>query len=180
MVEWVDGEVPGRRGVQTPYNAAFVHDLKAIPSARFSRYPVPVWFFDEEVMPDVLALVDRYFGQRVWQRVTWLFKRDRPAVDGASLAQVGRDYWRWQPGEAEFRVVEDAGITSGGSRSHPGLYGRAVVDVLARPDAVFEPAPESVELIGEEREAPNPLAVYPDDALLAELHRRGYEVEVSA
>lgn len=172
-IKWVEGEVEGRRGVQTPYNAAFVRELKAIPSMRFERHPAATWYFDEEVLPDVLALVDSYFGRRVWQRVTWNLSREKPEVDGVSLALIARDYWRWLPGDVEFRVVEDSDVYPGGSRSHPGLYGRVVMDVLAREDAVFEPQPESIELLGEEREAPNPLAVYPDDALLAELRRRG-------
>jgi len=178
-IKWIKGEVVGRIGVDTPFNEPFKDELKAlVPSAKWGGYNNPYWFFDEEAKPDVIPILDKYFGNQVWQRITWTGVREgRISIDGASLVFVSRDYWKFRSDDVTFRVVEQD-LSSGGSRNNPVIAGDLVVEALVRPGADIYPEPAGVEEIGEP-EKKNPLGLYPADMLAQELIRRG-ETAVAA
>ena len=170
-VKWVKGEVDGRVGIITPYNEAFKDELKAVTSSAKFRRTDGAWCFDEELRPEVMPLVDKFFTRTVWQRVTIRLDRDDSlSIDGASLLYVNRDSWNFRRGDVNFRVIEQA-VQSGGSRANPHVSGTLVLDVEMREGAIIKPEPESVEPVGEQ-EKPNPLANYAVDDLAAELARR--------
>lgn len=178
-IKWVKGEVPGRIGVQVPYNQKFNDELRVfVPSAKFDRYQT-AWLFDEEAKPDVLAVVERFYANLVWKRVTFEFNRDNPTIDGARMMSIQRDWWKFSDGPYKYTVVEES-LSSGGSRANPGIYGRLVIDIHCREGVEFYPEPESVEEIADPTAVTvNPLEIYPDDMLVAELARRGHALSVS-
>lgn len=172
-VKWVDGEVDGRVGLVCPYNDNFRVELCAlVPGARFDRRS-SAWLFDEEQRHLVTPLVDRYFTDTCWQRVTLeLRSNDGVGVDGANLISMTRDRWWWRRDTAvRFRVVE-CDITAGGSRRYPYVSGRLVLDIDMRLGAEVSPSPIDVVVL-DEQEPGNPLANYATADLLAELARRG-------
>lgn len=181
-IKWVKGPVDGRIGVVVPYNQKFNDELKAIiPSVRFREDGrTDGWFFDEEAREDVLPILEKFYVNQAWQRVEWDLNRDDVTVDGANLFSVNRDWWKFRNGfPYKFKVVEDD-LSSGGSRSNPGMYGRVVIDILCRAGAEFRPEPVSVTAVPEERPSDtNPLSIYPDDLLVAELARRGHDLSVN-
>lgn len=181
-IKWVKGPVDGRIGVVVPYNQKFNDELKAmVPSARFREDGrTDGWFFDEEASDDVLLILEKFYVNQAWQRVEWGLNRDNVTVDGANLFTVNRDWWKFRSNfPYKFKVVEDD-LSSGGSRSNPGMYGRVVIDILCRPGAEFRPEPVSVTAIPDEQpNDTNPLAIYPDDLLVAELARRGHDLSVN-
>lgn len=107
-------------------------------------------------------------------RITWNLNRDSPEIDGIALANISRDWWSWRQGAfncpVDFKVIEQ-NLKSGGSRNNPGLYGKLVIEATISPDADISPAAE-VTII-ENGEAPNPLASFSTEELLAELKARG-------
>lgn len=174
-IKWVKGPVDGRVGVVVPYNQKFNDELKAmVPSARFREDGcTDGWFFDEEARDDVLTILEKFYVNQAWQRVEWSLNRDDVTVDGANLFSVNRDWWKFRSNfPYKFKVVEDE-LSSGGSRANPGMYGRVVIDILCRPGAEFRPDPVSVTAVPEEHPTnTNPLSIYPNDLLAAELARR--------
>lgn len=174
-VKWIKGSVDGRIGVIVPYNQKFNDELKAmVPSARFREdRSTDAWFFDEEAKEDVLHILEKFYVNAVWQRVEWNLNRDDVTVDGANLFTCNRDWWKFRNNfPYKIKIVEEE-LSSGGSRANPGMFGRVVIDILCREGAEFRPEPVSVEPSPEPDEArPNPLAIYPDDLLAAELARR--------
>lgn len=180
-VKWIKGPVDGRIGVAVPYNQNFNDDLKhSTPSARFREDGrTDAWFFDEEARPDVLPLLEKYYGDLRWQRVAWdIRSASNITIDGARLLSVSRDWWGYYRGfDYQFKIVEE-GLSAGGSRKNPRIGGTLTIDILCREGAEFDPAPESVEPVDDpaERPQPNPLAIYSDDMLAAELARRGHDV----
>jgi hypothetical protein len=187
-IKWIKSKIEGRAGVVVPYNQKFNDELKAlVPSARFREdRQTDAWFFDEEAKPDVLPILERFYVNQKWQRIEWSLNRDDVTVDGAQLFYVNRDYWKWANRfPYKFKIVEEE-LSSGGSRANPGMYGRVVVDILCREGAEFRPEPVSVEdapgdeadAPGDEADAPNPLTIFPDDMLVAELQRRGHDLSV--
>lgn len=181
-IKWVKGPVDGRIGVIVPYNQKFNDALKAaVPSARFKEdRRTDGWFFDEEAKEDVLPILERFYVNQEWQRVEWSLSRDEITVDGASLFTVNRDWWKYRNNfPYKFRVV-DEDLSTGGSRANPGMFGRLIIDILCRPGAEFYPEPVSVTPSPEQTgDKPNPLAIFPDDALTAELARRGHDLSVN-
>ncbi len=179
-IKWVKGPVDGRVGVIVPYNQKFNDALKAsVPSARFKEdHRTDAWFFDEEATGDVMPILDAFYANHQWQRVEWNLNRDEATVDGANMFVVQRDWWKFR-GDFPYktRVVEEA-LSSGGSRSNPGMYGRVVIDIFCRPGAEFRPEPVSVTPTPDQEEKPNPLAIFPDDMLVAELAGRGHDLSV--
>jgi hypothetical protein len=170
-VEWIKGPVDGRVGIVTPYNEQFKEELKAVTSSAKFRRADGAWCFDEELRPEVMPLVDKFFTRTSWQRVTiHLDRDDNFSIDGANLLYVNRDNWSFRRGDVNFRVVEQ-NLQSGGSRANPHVSGTLVLDVEMREGAIIKPEPKSVEPVGEQ-EKPNPLANYAVDDLAAELARR--------
>jgi hypothetical protein len=180
-IKWVKGPVDGRVGVIVPYNQKFNDALKAaVPSARFKEdRRTDGWFFDEEAKDVVLPLLERFYVNQEWQRVEWSLSRDEITVDGASLFTVNRDWWKYRSNfPYKFRIVEEQ-LSTGGSRANPGMFGNLVIDILCRSGAELSPEPASVTPSPEQAgDKPNPLAIFPDDALTAELARRGHDLSV--
>lgn len=174
-IKWIKSKVDGRIGVIVPYNQKFNDELKAmVPGARFREdHVTDGWFFDEEAKPDVLPILERFYVNQKWQRVEWSLNRDDVTVDGAQMFYCNRDYWKWRSGfPYKFKIVEEE-LSSGGSRANPGMYGRVVLDILCREGAEFKPEPVSVtDAPGGESDAPNPLGIFSDDMLAAEMARR--------
>jgi hypothetical protein len=173
QVMFVGSKIEGRTGVQTPYNADFVKELKTkVPSAKWSG---KAWFFDDIALDDVKKLVSKYFPQEEQlntARITWQLHRDDPQIDGISLASINRDYWNWRADcPVQFKVIE-ADIAAGGSRRSPGLYGNLIIEAKIRPEARITPEPKSVEIL-ENGDTPNPLTGISTEDLFAELERRG-------
>lgn len=181
-IKWIKGKVDGRVGVIVPYNQKFNDELKAmIPGARFREdWRTDAWFFDEEARRDVLPILERFYVDLKWQRVEWNLNRDDVTVDGANLFSVNRDWWKWRSNfPYKFKIIEEE-LSSGGSRSNPGMYGRVVIDILCREGAEFRPEPVSVtDAHGDEADSPNPLGIFSDDMLVAELTRRGHDLSVN-
>ena len=181
-IKWVKSKVDGRVGVIVPYNQKFNDELKAmVPGVRFREdQRTDAWFFDEEAKPDVLPILERFYVNQKWQRVEWSLNRDDVTVDGAQMFYCNRDYWKWRSGfPYKFKIVEEE-LSSGGSRANPGMYGRVVIDILCREGAELKPEPVSVESApGDEDEMPNPLGIFSDDMLVAELQRRGHDLSVN-
>jgi hypothetical protein len=133
----------GKLGIETPYNAKFVEELKV------------------NMASGVLQKV----------RITWDLSREAPQIDGVNLASITRDWWNWRKDcPVDFKVVEQD-LDSGGSRKSPGLFGKLVIETSVRPGADISPSAK-VEII-EAGEKPNPLADFSTEELLAELKRRG-------
>lgn len=181
-IKWVKGPVDGRIGVIVPYNQKFNDELKAmVPSARFREdHRTDGWFFDEEARDDVLPILKKFYASHEWVRVEWNLNRDHITVDGANLFTVNRDWWKFRSNfPCRFKVVEED-LSSGGSRSNPGMYGRVVIDILCRPGTEFLPDPVSVTAVPDAQPSDtNPLEIYPDDLLVAELARRGHDLSVN-
>lgn len=171
-VRWVKGEVDGRIGVITPYNDQFQAELKNATSSAVFRGRDRAWCFDEEARELVAPIVERYFTNTKWRRVTFALRgAENVTVDGGQLMFVTRDKWNWRRDTAvNFRVVEN-GVVSGGSRAHPYVSGSLIIDLDMRDGADIRPEPESVETLAEQ-EPPNPLANYPIEMLLAEIAQR--------
>jgi hypothetical protein len=171
-IKYVKGEVPGRLGVVVPYSEPFHSELKTITAARFDA-PRKAWCFDEEDKEEVIALLERFFVNTAWQRVTIEdIRAANITVDGASLLYVNRDRWSFRRDSGiKYKVVESS-LGSGGSRANPIVHGRIVVDIDLRDGAIIRPEPTAVEPIAEQEPA-NPLAAYPPEMLKAELTRRG-------
>ena len=175
-IKWIKSNVDGRVGVIVPYNQKFNDELKAlVPGARFREdWRTDGWFFDEEAKLDVLPILERFYVNLKWQRVEWNLNRDDVTVDGANLFSVNRDWWKWRSNfHYKFKIVEE-GLSSGGSRNNPGMYGRVTIDILCREGAEFRPEPVNVEDTPDpgEAETPNPLAIFSDDMLAAEMAQR--------
>lgn len=172
-VKWVAGEVDGRVGLVCPYNDSFRVELCAlVPGARFDRRG-GAWCFDEEQRHLVMPLIERYFTNTAWQRVTLdLRHAESVSVDGASLISATRDNWWWRrDAVVHFRIVECA-VSAGGSRRCPTVSGQLVLDIDMRIGADVSPLPADVVTLGEQ-DPVNPLANYATGDLLAELARRG-------
>lgn len=162
----------GKLGIETPYNAKFVSELKAsVPSAKWSR---PYWTINPSGEDQAKELLTKFYPpptnlQKV--RITWNLERDAPQIDGVNLASINRDWWNWRKDcPIDFKVIEQD-LYSGGSRKSPGLYGTLIIEASIRPDADISPSAE-IEII-EDGEKPNPLAAFSTEELLAELKRRG-------
>lgn len=162
----------GKLGIETPYNAKFVEELKAnIPSASWSR---PYWTIAPSGEDQAKELLTKYFpasGVLQKVRITWDLAREAPQIDGVNLASISRDWWNWRKDcPIDFKVIEQD-LDSGGSRKNPGLFGKLVIETSVRPGADISPSAK-VEII-EAGEKPNPLADFSTKELLAELKRRG-------
>lgn len=172
-VKYVKSKIEGRAGVFTPFNRAFVDELKRnVPSAKWNG---EAWFFDEMSRSEVEALVEKYFpGEDTFEtvRIEWDLSRDDPQIDGVSLASIDRDFWSWRRDcPVQFKVIEAGDVNSGGSRKNPGLFGKLVIEAKVRPGAMITPKPVSV-IVVENGVAPNPLSNFSTEALIAELKRR--------
>lgn len=184
-VQWLHANTDGRKAVKVPFNAEFNHELKqSVPSARFNQRGKREWSFDSAELPKVELLLEKYYLTVQLMRVEWNGLHDSGVtIDGVDLLSVSRDWWGWRRDcPVGFRVVE-ASLESGGSRQYPNVSGDLVLDITCRPDAVFEPEPTSVTVLDEpidERQRPNPLLAYDDEALLAELARRGHRVDLDS
>ena len=161
----------GNLGIETPFNAAFKDELKAIiPSAKWAA---PYWVIKASGEDQAKELLTKYYPsvdelQEV--RIEWDLDRDCPEIDGVSLASVNRDYWNWRNNcPVDFRVIEQS-LESGGSRKNPGLYGKLVIEATIRPGADISPRAD-VSIIKEGQD-PNPLADFSTEELLAEIERR--------
>lgn len=181
-VTWKKSKVDGRIGISVPYNAVFNEQFKAaVPSATFLR-ATDVWEFDEESKEDVIPLLEKFYLNTVRYRVAWnnIVRADNLTIDGASLAWVNRDYYKFRH-DLSFRVIENE-LSTGGSRANPCLFGKLVIEVSLREGAVIEPAPDEIEAlpVGDTAVRPNPLAAYPTSDLVAELERRGQASETAA
>lgn len=162
--------IEGRVCIDAPYNGAFKELLKElVPSARWDGR---MWEYDEEAQPLVTELVNEFYVNVVWKRVIFELRGDTPTIDGVSLAYIQRDYFRWK-GDVPMKVVE-SDVESGGSRRHPTLSGRVVMDVLIRDGADIAPEPVSVE-DAPETHRPDPLAAVPVAKMLKALHGREAE-----
>lgn len=183
IIKWVKGPVDGRIGVIVPYNQKFNDELKAmVPSARFREdHRTDGWFFDEEARDDVLPILEKFYINQEWLRVEWTLNRDEVTVDGANLFNINRDWWKFRSNfPYQFKVTDCGELSSGGSRSNPGMYGRVVIDILCRPGAEFHPNPVSVTAVPDAQPTEvNPLVIYPDDLLVSELSRRGHDLSAS-
>jgi hypothetical protein len=171
-IKWIKSKIEGRVGLSVPYNEAFNNVLKAaVPSAKFD-YQKGAWFFDEEAKEEVVPFLEQYYINTTLHRVVWDTRsEDNITVDGARLLFVNRDYWKFSRGGPSFKIVEE-GLSSGGSRNHPHISGRLVIDIQLREGAVLDPEPESIEEIEDTAEK-NPLEAFPTSMLVAELERRG-------
>jgi hypothetical protein len=154
----------GRPGVQTPYNANFVSELKAlVPTAKWSS-GARTWFYDEKFYPN----------QETFQtvRITWKdMYRSNPTIDGVQLAYVSRDNWQWRNNcSVLFKVILND-LEAGGSRNNPGLYGNLKIEAKIRPNADISPKPDKV-VIMENGTSVNPLEKFSTEELIAELDRR--------
>lgn len=181
-VTWKKSKVDGRIGISVPYNAVFNEQFKAaVPSATFLR-ATDVWEFDEESKEDVIPLLEKFYLNTVRYRVAWnnIVRADNLTIDGASLAWVNRDYYKFRY-DLSFRVIENE-LSTGGSRANPCLFGKLVIEISLREGAVIKPAPDEIEVVVEDDTAvrPNPLAAYPTSDLVAELERRGQASEMAA
>ena len=107
-VKWTKGEVDGRVGLICPYNENFQQELKTITTSAKFRRSDNAWCFDEETRPLVMPIVEQYFTDTTWQRVTITLNRDdNVTVDGARLMYVNRDYWNWRRDTpVRFRRIE--------------------------------------------------------------------------
>lgn len=176
MIKWLQSKVEGRIGVVTPFNGQFVEELKALSSsAKFDR-AAGAWFFDEEVKPEVLALVEKFFtSPRPWVRIEWGLRSEAAVtIDGIDLFWISRDRWNWRrDGGLEYRIIEQD-LRSGGSMRYPNISGRAVIEIALRAGAVIRPEPDSIQPLEKEPKRPvNPLEHFDTADLLAELERRG-------
>lgn len=172
-IKYTHSEIEGRRGVQTPYNAEFVTQLKnIIPSATYDKIQgKPTWFYDEEDQAIVTDLVSHFFINVQWLRLGFNFSGDyEVSVDGVHLIRLNRDDYTWR-GDFRIKVIEDE-IRTGGSRRNPKLSGTAVIDVLCRPDAEIYPEPVFVKESSVENHIPNPLDGVPAKDMLDNLSRR--------
>ena len=171
-VKWTKGEVDGRVGLICPYNENFQQELKTITTSAKFRRSDNAWCFDEETRPLVMPIVEQYFTDTTWQRVTITLNRDdNVTVDGARLMYVNRDYWNWRRDTpVRFRIIE-AEVSPGGSRAHPTISGTLVLEIDLREGVEIDPEPDSIEPLSEQ-EAANPLANYAIEELAAELARR--------
>jgi len=162
----------GNLGIETPYNVAFVKELKSlVPSARWSS---PYWVIKPSGEEQAKGLLAEYYPpkealQRV--RIEWDLDHGAPQIDGVNLASVSRDYWSWRKDcPIDFKIVEST-VDCGGSRKYPGLFGRLVIETTIRTDANISPA-AAVTII-ENGEVSSPLAAFSTEELLAELQARG-------
>lgn len=179
-ITWKKSKVDGRVGVAVPYNAVFNEQLKAaVPSATFIR-STDVWEFDEESKEDVIPLLEKFYLKTVRYRVAWnnIVRADNLTIDGASLAWVNRDYYKFRH-DLSFRVIENE-LSTGGSRANPCLFGKLIIETSLREGAVIEPEPDEMEMVDDTAVRPNPLAAFPTSDLVAELERRGQGSEVPA
>lgn len=164
----------GKFAISSPYNAAFVEELKkSVPSARWSG---GFWVINASGKEQAEKLLAQYYpsdDQLQKVRISWSLDRDDPKIDGVSLASVSRDCWSWRRDcPIDFKIVSQD-LESGGSRKNPGLYGELVIETKIRPGAKVEPS-ANVEILEDgENPNPNPLADFSDKELLAELERRG-------
>lgn len=138
---------PGRIGCGTPYfNGAFVEEIKSkIPGARWST---DKWFFAEKYRDQVLALWQKYYSSPMVKRhLVFDLNREREvSIDGQFLIWHSRD--RAKLADSPFiEQVHEIILNPGGSRAHPRISGRLVIDVNMRPDAVIKPEPtEMIDL----------------------------------
>lgn len=166
-------EKDGKLLISSPYNGEFVAELKkSVPSAQWTGKR---WAINISGKAQAENLLSKYYPsseQLQTVKIEWDLDRDNPQIDGTSLASVSRDVWNWRKDcPIDFKVIEQE-VKSGGSRNHPGLFGKLVIEVAIRPDAVISPQPVSIDTV-KPGEAPNPLAVFSTEDLLAELARRG-------
>lgn len=129
-----------------PYNGEFIKQIRSLcPGAKWVDKQ---WQFRTRHADVVMGLLAEFFDpeNQVDHVVYWeQLSRDIPRVDGVDLAFISRDSWKWR-GALQFDpVVVD--LRPGGSRANPGLYGRLVVKVKARRDAVFTPEPSRIDLV---------------------------------
>jgi hypothetical protein len=162
----------GNLGIKTPFNGEFKDELKAlIPSAKWQS---PYWIINPSGEEQAKELLAKYYppkDQLQKVRIEWDLNRDDPQIDGTRLASISRDWWNWRKDcPIDFKVIEQD-LSSGGSRKNPGLYGHLVIEADIRPDASFYPAAEVTVVAS--GEAPNPLAAFSTEELLAELKARG-------
>jgi hypothetical protein len=162
----------GNLGIETPFNADFKNELKAlVPSA---KWQVPYWIIKPSGEEQARELLAKYYpapDQLQKVRIEWDLDRESPEIDGVELANISRDWWRWRKDcPVDFKIIE-ADIDSGGSSKHPGLFGKLTIETSIRPDANISPSADVTVI--ENGEAPNPLASFSTEELLAELEARG-------
>lgn len=162
----------GNIGIETPFNAAFKNELKAlIPSAKWQS---PLWIVSSLGEDQANELLEKYYPpedelQKV--RIEWILDRESPEIDGINLASVSRDWWSWNKRcPIDFKIIEQE-LTSGGSSKYPGLFGKLSIETMIRPDA--EISPKAIVEIIENGEVSNPLADFTTEELFAELETRG-------
>ncbi len=164
----------GNIGIETPFNEAFKNELKGlVPSA---KWQAPLWIINPDGLDQAKELLAKYYPpnealQTV--RIEWDLDRESPKIDGVDLANVNRDWWSWSRScYIYFKVIEQS-LETGGSRNNPNLYGPLIIEAKIRPDAEIYPSAKVIVL--EDAKAPNPLASFSNDELLAELARRSNE-----
>lgn len=166
-------EKDGKISIESPFNREFVNELKGlVPSARWSGSK---WVINASGKEQAETLLAKYYpAEECYQtvRIEWNLNRDDPQIDGVGLASISRDYWSWRKNcPVDFKVIEQ-NLESGGSRNHPGLFGKLIIEAQVRPGATISPTPAEVTIL-EDGEILNPLADFSTEALLAELTRRG-------
>lgn len=172
-ISYKPSPIEGRVRIDAPYNRAFKDRLKeVVPSATWVG---GMWEYDEEAQPLVTELVNAFYVHVTWKRIEFDFgsRGGNPEIDGASLARVQRDYFRWQS-DIALKVVE-SDIESGGSRRYPALFGRVVLDVLIRDGAEISPEPISIS-DALEVYRPDPLAGVSAGQMLKAMHGRETEL----
>jgi hypothetical protein len=162
----------GNLGIETPFNAAFKDELKAlIPSAKWNS---PYWVIKPSGERQAKELLAKYYPpqtelQKV--RIKWDLDLESPKIDGVELASVSRDRWGWRTDyPIDFEIIEQ-GLDCGGSVKYPGLYGKLVIEAIIRPGADISPIADVTVI--QEGQVPNPLAGFSTEDLLAELKARG-------
>lgn len=175
-IAWRDSKIDGRVGVSVPYRQTFNDELKAlVSSAKFERgREGGVWFFDEESLPAVQCLLDKYYVKTKWFRVEWDIRHSEGIeIDGCNLFYIQRDYWKWRAGSGFDMKIIECKLVAGGSRSNPRVNGHVVVEIALREGAELRPEPTSLTSIDKQESPPNPLETIPTNTIRRELDGRG-------
>jgi len=127
--------------IKTPYNAAFVAELKRrVPAARWRN---PYWTFPTDALGVVQALAEKYFPpehKKRRYRVRFRELDDSPVLGGMPLVDYGRDSYRFRH-SAIVQVIDDA-LQTGGSRRNPRISGEFEVIVKATQEQIQKMAEE--------------------------------------
>ena len=163
-------------GIKSPYNADFVKQLKkSVPGCKWNSSS-KVWFFEKIHLDTVLSLANEFWPNPETLNtylIDWgLDGHSAPKIDGVEIINLNRDSWTWR-NNCPFTIKPiEVDIKTGGSRRNPTVEGKFLVEVKLREGAQLTPEPDSMEIINEATQKPNPLESFSDDDLIKELIRR--------